>query len=99
MEQNLQKKGLVNLLVLLGAAVAGFVVAQFANCLAGQVTVLFLGLSVLVAAVSWFQMRLEENEREEKLEYDELAKSRGGASLFEAKEAEVFPAQQSREQF
>jgi regulator of protease activity HflC (stomatin/prohibitin superfamily) len=99
MEHNLQKKGLVNLLVLLLVGVAGFALAQFANCLAGQVTVLFIGLSVLVAAVSWFQMRLEQNEREEKLEYDELAKSRGGASLFEAKEAGVFPAQQSREQF
>src|SRR5208282_4157403 len=51
------------------------------------------------AFTSWFQMRLEENERLEKLELDELAKTRGGSALFEAKDSEVFPAQQAREQF
>ena len=60
---------------------------------------IFLGLGALVAFVSWFQMRLEENERLEKLELDELAKSKGGSTLFEAKDAEVFPAQRAREQF
>ena len=34
-----------------------------------------LAFGVLVAAVSWFQMRLEERERLEKLEFDELSKS------------------------
>ena len=43
-----------------------------------------LGLGVLVAAVSWFQMRLEDRERLEKLELDELAKTHGGSALFEA---------------
>ena len=73
--------------------------ARYANSLAGQVDVLFLGMGVLVAAVSWFQMRLEDRERLEKLELDELAKTHGGSALFEAKDAEVFPAQRSREQF
>ena len=41
-------------------------------------SIVFLGLGVLVAAVSWFQMRLEESERLEKLELDELAKTHGG---------------------
>ena len=58
-----------------------------------------MGLGILVAAVSWFQMRLEDRERLEKLELEELAKTHGGAALFEAKDAEVFPAQRSREQF
>ena len=57
------------------------------------------GLGILVAAVSWFQMRLEDRERLEKLELEELARSHGTAALFEAKDAEVFPAQRSREQF
>jgi len=35
-------------------------VARYANSLAGMVCVLFMGLGLLVAAVSWFQMRLEE---------------------------------------
>ena len=99
MERSIQKNGLVNLLVLLAVGVAGFAAARYANSLAGQVSILFLGIGVLVAAVSWFQMRLEDRERLEKLEFDELAKTHGGSALFEARDAEVFPAQRSREQF
>jgi regulator of protease activity HflC (stomatin/prohibitin superfamily) len=99
MERSIQKHGLINLLVLLAVGVAGLAVARYANSLAGHVNILFLGLGVLVAAVSWFQMRLEDRERLEKLEFDELAKTHGGSALFEARDAEVFPAQRSREQF
>jgi modulator of FtsH protease HflK len=99
MERSIQKNGLINLLTLLAVGVAGFAVARFANSLAGIVGVVFMGLGILVAAVSWFQMRLEDRERLEKLELEELARSHGGAALFEAKDAEVFPAQRSREQF
>src|SRR5207249_8502183 len=99
MERNLQKNGLINLLALLAIGVAGFATARYGNSLAGEVGIVFIGLGVLVAATSWFQMRLEERERLEKLELDELAKSRGGSALFESKEAELFPAQRSREQF
>jgi regulator of protease activity HflC (stomatin/prohibitin superfamily) len=53
----------------------------------------------LVALVGWFQLRLEEREREEKLEFDELARAKGQSALFEAREAETFPARRSREQF
>jgi modulator of FtsH protease HflK len=99
MEGSAQKNGLVNLLGLLVVGVAGLATARYADSLAGPVSVLFLGLGVLVAAVSWFQMRLEERERLEKLEFDELAKVHSGTALFEARDAEVFPAQRSREQF
>ncbi len=99
MERSVQKNGLINLLVLLGVGVTSLAVARYANSLAGQVTVWFFGIGVLVAAVSWFQMRLEDRERLEKLDLEELAKSRSGSTLFEAREAEVFPAQRSREQF
>ena len=75
MERSIQKNGLINLLALLAVGVAGFAVARFANSLAGQVSVVFLGLGVLVAAVSWFQMRLEDRERLEKLELEELART------------------------
>jgi len=84
MERGLQKNGLINLLTLLAVGVAGFAVARFADSLAGQVVVIFIGLGVLVAGVSWFQMRLEQSERLEKLELEELAKTRGGSALFEA---------------
>jgi modulator of FtsH protease HflK len=99
MERSIQKNGLINLLTLLAVGVAGFAVARFANSLAGLVGVVFMGLGILVTAVSWFQMRLEDRERLEKLELEELARSHGGSAMFEAKDAEVFPAQRSREQF
>jgi modulator of FtsH protease HflK len=98
-ERNLQRNGLVNLLAMLVVGAAGFGLARYANVVSGQVAAVFLGLGVLVAFVSWFQMRLEERERLEKLELDELARSKGSATLFEGKEAEVFPIQRSREQF
>ncbi|HWI57372.1 MAG TPA: hypothetical protein VNZ22_09110, partial [Bacillota bacterium] len=99
MERNIQKNGLINLLMLLGVGVAGFAVARYSNSQAGMVSVIYLVLGLLVAAVSWFQMRLEEGERLEKLELDDLAKGHSGSALFEAKDAEVFPAQRAREQF
>src|SRR5882672_2083045 len=99
MERSVQKNGLINLLALLVVAGVGFAVASAANSLAGQVAVVSLGVGVLVAAVSWFQMRLVDRERLEKLELEELAKRHGSSALFEAKDAEVFPAQRSREQF
>jgi regulator of protease activity HflC (stomatin/prohibitin superfamily) len=100
MERNIQKNGLIDLASLVAVAVAVFAVARSSHSLAGQVATAFLGLGVLVAAVSWFQMRLEDRERMEKLEFDEV--TRGGASsstLFNAQEAEAFPARRAREQF
>ena len=99
MERNIQKIGLINLAILLAVGLGGFAIAGYANSLAGLVNVVFIGTGFLVAAVSWFQMRLEERERLEKLELDELAKGHASSALFEAKDAEVFPAQRSREQF
>jgi len=97
-DRSIQKNGLVNLALALVIFIAGFAVTVYAGSLAGQVASVFLGMGVLVTFVSWFQMRLEENERLEKLEMDELARSRG-ASLFEAKDAGSFPARNAREQF
>src|SRR3954447_21644999 len=99
MERNSQKTVFINLLVLLAAAVATFAVARYAGSVAGQAAVAFLGLGILTAAVSWFQMRLEERERLEKLEFDELTRVGGSATLFNTQESETFPAQHSREQF
>jgi modulator of FtsH protease HflK len=99
MERNLQKNGLVNLVILLLAGVVAFATARYCNSQAGLVSVIYLGLGILVAAISWFQMRLEDSERLEKLEFEDLAKGHSGSAMFEAKDAEVFPAQRSREQF
>jgi regulator of protease activity HflC (stomatin/prohibitin superfamily) len=79
--------------------VAAFATTVYSNSLAGQAACIFLGLAALVTFVSWFQTRLEENERLEKLEIEELASSKGDSTLFESKETEVFPVRHSREQF
>jgi membrane protease subunit HflK len=99
MERNVQKNGLVNLVAAAAVFIAAFAVTVYADSLAGQAASVFLGLGVLVTFASWFQMRLEENERLEKLEVAELARSRGDSALFESKDADVFPARRAREQF
>jgi len=52
MERSTRKNGLVNLVALLGISIAGFAVARVSNSVAGQVSVIFLGIGTLVAAVS-----------------------------------------------
>jgi regulator of protease activity HflC (stomatin/prohibitin superfamily) len=99
MDRSTRKSGLINLVALVIAGMVGFVAARLAGSLAGQVGMSFVAIGALVAAVSWFQTRLEENERLEKLEYEELTKGKSSASLFETRGAEVFPVQHSREQF
>ncbi len=99
MERNLKKNGLADLLILLVIGVAGLAVARYAHSLSGQVAAVFFGLGALIAAVSWFQIRLEERERLEKMEFDEVTRSGASATLFNTQEAEVFPARRSREQF
>jgi len=99
MERNIRKIGLVNLVVLLLVCISAAFLAFYAKALSGQVAIIYLGLGVLVIALSYFQMRLEESERLEKMEFDELNKSKGSSSLFNVTDAELFPAQRSREQF
>ncbi len=99
MEQKTQKIGLINLLALLVVGTAGYAVARYGNTLAGMTGVVFMGIGTLVAGISWFQARLEERERLEKFEFEELTRSAASSALFNATETEVFPAQRSREQF
>ena len=99
MDRNIKKIGLVNLVVLLAIGVASTVVARYTNSFAGQAGVIYLGLGFLVIAIGYFQMRMEETERLERLEFEELNKTAASASLFNTADAEVFPARRSREQF
>jgi regulator of protease activity HflC (stomatin/prohibitin superfamily) len=98
MERNTQKNGLVNFVVAVLVFIAAVAVATLAKSLAGFAASVFLGLGAAIAFISWFQMNLEEKEHLEKLELDELARSKG-ASLFEAKDSGSFPAQSARIQF
>ena len=99
MVRNVQKNGLVNLLTAALGFLAVLVTAGYVNALTGRLAAVFLGLTALVAFISWFQMRLAENERLEKLEVDELARAKGESTLFETRDSEVFPARRAREQF
>src|SRR5262245_5987498 len=100
MEGNSSKTGLANLILLVVAGVATVAVSRYSTLLSGYVTTAFLALGALVAAVAWVQSRMEERERLEKLEFDELTRGgAGGSTLFNAQEAEAFPARRAREQF
>lgn len=98
MDRNIQKLGVINVLLLLFVGAANAFVALYAKSAAGEAGVCLIGLGFLVAALSYFQMRLETRERLEKLEYDELKKAASSAALF-SQEAETFPARRAREQF
>ena len=99
MEPNIQQKGLVNWVLLLVLGSASAVVAQYANSAAGMAASVFMGLGFLVSAVSYVQMRLEERERLERMELDELKKTASSATLFTAEADDTFPARRAREQF
>jgi regulator of protease activity HflC (stomatin/prohibitin superfamily) len=57
------------------------------------------GYGLLVALLSYFHIGLLEREQFEKMEMEELSKSRGSESLFNTAGADTFPAKRSREQF
>ncbi len=99
MERNTRKIGLVNLIVLFLIGGAAFVLAVFSHSFAGQTGSIFYAVGFLVAAISYVQMRLEDSERMERLDFEEMAKSRNDASLFAAADSETLPAARSREQF
>ncbi|MGI8967422.1 MAG: SPFH domain-containing protein, partial [Limisphaerales bacterium] len=98
MERNNQKVGLINWIILLVATLASVLVTRYINSTAGWLGCVLMGIGFLVAIVSYFQMRLEERERLEKLEFDELNKAKKSAALFTTAE-DTFAAQRSREQF
>lgn len=99
MDRNTKRNGLVNFLTLLLLGCAVFATARMAGSLAGQVVGVFFGLGTLIAFVSWFQMRLEEREHAEKLEIEELARTKSSSTLFEAKDANFLPARSARVSF
>ncbi len=98
MERNIRNIGLLNCFVLLLTAGVAIILGRYSNSIAGQVSAVLFGLGFLAALISYFQMGLEDKERLEKLDYDEIARDKNAASLFST-EAETFPARRSREQF
>ncbi len=99
MDRNVQRNGLINLVVFLGVGIAAAMAATYVKSATAEVTAALTGFGFLVALVSYLQMRLETQEQTEKLEFDELQKSKSSAALFDSAEAENFPARRSRLQF
>lgn len=99
MDQSEKKIGLLNWIVLLVTSAAMLFVSRSVNSAAGVVATIIAGVGLLVALISYFQMGLAEREHLERLEMEELAKSRGDSSLFASSADETFPAKRSREIF
>jgi len=99
MERGNLRTGIINFALLVLAALAGYITARYAHTLAGEAACLYLGVGVLLAGLSLFQMRLEEQERIERMEFDELKRGEGSSRLFGDQSADALPARRSRELF
>src|SRR5258708_28900603 len=100
MDRNDQRIGLLAFLALLGAAGTGVALARSAGSASGIAGAALLGVGVLVALASYFQMRLAAREQLEDLEADELKRKTGERpALFADADLELRPARRAREQF
>jgi membrane protease subunit HflK len=99
MDQNTKRTGLMNWVVLLAAALGMLLVSGYVSSSAAIMGAILTGFGLLVALLSYFHIGLLEREQFEKMELEELSKSRGSESLFVTAGADTFPAKRSREQF
>jgi len=99
MDQNTKRTGLMNWLVLLGAALGLLLISNYLSSSAGIMATTLTVFGLLVALLSYFHISLLEREQFEKMELEELSKSRGSESLFATAAGDTFPARRSREQF
>ena len=99
MKRNIQQNGFINLVILLIACATAAIMADYAGSATAMVGAVYLGLGFLVAAISYFQMRLESREEIERLEYDEMMRERKDAALFADTGDDTFIAKRAREQF
>src|SRR5580700_2264329 len=99
MDQTTKRTGLMNWVVLLGAALGMLLISSYVSSSAAVMGTILTGFGLLVALLSYFHIGLLEREQFEKMELEELSKSRGSESLFVTAGADTFPARRSREQF
>lgn len=99
MNPQIQKIGLIGFLTLLVSTILVGVLAFLNVGLAAKLTLAFFVVGLLVSAVAYFQIRLEQREEQELLEYEELTKKSAQSSLFDADESDVLTVKQSRRQF
>ncbi|MCW5558617.1 MAG: protease modulator HflK family protein, partial [Verrucomicrobiae bacterium] len=99
MDRSLSKTGLVNWLMLLIGGITVLVFAERSATATGELAAAFIGIATLTALMAWFQMNLSGREEAERLELEDLSRSRADSGLFAASAAEVAPARRAREQF
>jgi len=99
MHRSFQRTGLINWIALLALAAGLEVVSRLGSSDTAEVGAVFVLVGLLTGVISWFQMRLESAEEAERLELDDLARSRSSAALFDSTAAEAFPARKARAQF
>ncbi len=99
MDQNTKRTGLMNWVVLLGATIGMLLVSRYVSSAAATMGTILTGFGLLVALLNYFHIGLLEREQLEKMEMEELSKSRGSESLFTTAGGDTFPAKRSREQF
>jgi membrane protease subunit HflK len=97
MERNGQSGAVTNFLLLLLAGVLAFSIGRYSHSLSAQVASYTIAFAVVITLVSWVQMRLEEQERLEQLEFEEVTRGGASSSLFNTGESETFPARRTRE--
>jgi regulator of protease activity HflC (stomatin/prohibitin superfamily) len=99
MDQNAKRTGAINWVVMLGATLGMMLVSRFVSSAAAVMATILTGYGLLVALLTYFHLGLMEREQFEKMEMEELSKTRGSESLFTTAGADTFPARRSREQF
>ena len=99
MDQNTKKTGLMNWVVLLAATLGMLLISHYVSSATAVMGTILTGFGLLAALLSYFHIGLLEREQFEKMEMEELSKSRGSESLFATAGADTFPARRSREQF
>lgn len=99
MDQNASRISLVNVLTALVVTAVASVLAFYTGSLAAKVGIVFFSVSVVIAVVSAFQVRLRSREEQERLEYEGMVKQASATGLFSSDEEDVLIAKRTRAQF
>jgi regulator of protease activity HflC (stomatin/prohibitin superfamily) len=98
-QQNSKKIGLINSLVLLVVTIGTLLLAQKTGSTVGLAGAVLLGIGTLIGFFSFIQSHLIDREQAEKLEMQELDRTRGNESLFAGAAEDAYPARNARRQF
>jgi regulator of protease activity HflC (stomatin/prohibitin superfamily) len=98
-QQNSKNLGLINSLGLLVVTIGTLILAQKTGSTVGLAGAVLLGIGTLIGFFSFIQSHLIDREQAEKLEMQELDRTRGNESLFAGAAEDAYPARNARRQF